>query len=95
VIEFGFGTERTGKFVADVFGAAEGSRYPVAGGPGGIVADVLLMATFEIRDPVEGFVDVKTHDLARDSRRFCFQWFHGLASAMLLCLRVYSLRGLD
>jgi len=67
-VEGGFGAEQAGKFVADVFGAAERSGYPMASGPRGIVADVQLMATFEVGDPVEGFVGVKPHDFTRDSR---------------------------
>lgn len=86
--ESGFGAEGAGKFVPDVFGAAERTGYPVASGPRGIVADVLLMAAFEVGDPVEGLVGVKPHDLARDSRRFRFHGLHNWLSniTLFMCL---------
>ncbi len=53
------------------------------GGPRRIMAYMLLMPTFEVGNPVEKFILVKTHDFTRDSGHFCSHGFHMEANVIL------------
>jgi hypothetical protein len=64
--------------MADMLFAASGGGDPMADGPWRIMTDVLLMATLQLRDPVELVVDVE----ANNSSRHTFQLrlrLHGTA----------------
>jgi hypothetical protein len=53
--------------MADVSLAAFGGTDPVAFRPRRIVADVLLVATFEFGDPVGLWISVEADNFARDA----------------------------
>jgi hypothetical protein len=55
----------------------------VSGGPRRIMAYVLLMSAFEVGNPVEKFILMKTHNFTRESRHFCSHGFHIEANVML------------
>ena len=40
------------------------------------MAYMLLMSAFEVGNPVEKFILMKTHDFRRDSGHFCSHGFH-------------------
>lgn len=48
----------------------------MATGPGGIVANVLLMPAFQVGNPVQAVVLMKAHDFTRGSGSFCLHGFH-------------------
>ncbi len=80
------GAERAGQFVADMIVASLRSGDPVATGPGRIVADMLLMAAFEVGNPVEAVVLMKADDSTRGSGDFCLHGFHVPAALSLRSL---------
>jgi hypothetical protein len=45
-------------------------------GPRRIMAYMLLMSTFKIGNPIEGFIQMIIYDLAGDSCHLCLQRFH-------------------
>jgi hypothetical protein len=45
-------------------------------GPRRIVADVLLMSTFKVGNPVEEFVQMKIYNFARDAYRMGLRCIH-------------------
>jgi hypothetical protein len=59
--------------------AAFGGGDPVADGPRGIVADVLLMAALEFGDPIEMFVLMKADNFSRQALRLSLR-FHDSVS---------------
>jgi hypothetical protein len=48
------------------------------------VADVLLMSTFKVGNPVEEFVQMKIHNFARDACRFGSRRIHMRATSFIL-----------
>jgi hypothetical protein len=58
----------------------------MATGPRRIVADMLLMAAFEVGNPVEAVVLMKADDSARGSGDFCLHGFHESATLSLRSL---------
>jgi hypothetical protein len=50
--------------------------HPMSGCPWRIMPDVLPVAAFKVRNPVEGLVLMKSRDLTRDSGRLCTHRFH-------------------
>jgi hypothetical protein len=55
--------------LAHVLEAALRGGYPMMLSPRWVVADVLLVATFEFGEPITVFIHVKTDDLFRGARR--------------------------
>jgi hypothetical protein len=49
---------------------------PMPIGPRRIVADVLLMSTFKVGNPVEGFVQMKIYNFARDAYCMGLRYIH-------------------
>lgn len=81
----GFAAALTGECFTDLLCAPFRCHYPRAIGPGGVVTNVLLMAAFELRDPVAVLVLMEAGDFSihgvsiavgllprkRLERRFC------------------------
>ena len=80
------GAERARQFVADMIVASLRGRYPMAAGPGRIVADMLLVAAFEVGNPVEAIVLMKADDSTRGAGDFCLHGFHVPATLSLRSL---------
>jgi hypothetical protein len=60
----------------------------MSGGPRRIMANMLLMSAFEVGNPVEKFILMKTHDFTRDSGHFCSHGFHIEANVSLRSFNV-------
>ena len=57
---------------------------PMPIGPRRIVAYVLLMSAFKVSNPVEGCIQMKINDVARDACRLCLSGIHVWPSADIL-----------
>jgi hypothetical protein len=70
------------QFLANVFLPALEGRYPMASRPGRIVANVLLMPTLQLGNPVRLLVLVEPDDFSGLALKWCF-WLH---DATVYCL---------
>ncbi len=48
------------------------------------MANMLLMSAFEVGNPIEKFILMKTRDFTRDSGHFCSHGFH-IEANVILC----------
>src|SRR5271157_3621041 len=62
------------------------SCHPVSGSPRRIMANMLLMTTFEVGNPVEVFILMKSHNFTGDSGHACSHGFHMPPTAILRAL---------
>jgi hypothetical protein len=66
-----------------MFEAALRGCDPMPIEPGRILPDILMMTTFQIGNPLEGFIQVVIHDLAWDADRRNFKWLQVIPLATI------------
>jgi hypothetical protein len=86
---FGHGASQTRQLIADVRLSTFGSRDPMARRPGWIMADVLLMPTLEVGNPVRLLVLVKADDFSWLALKWSFS-FHAATVRISTLTRIQS-----